>query len=84
MSEQKITEHLDQYYAYQYGDFAIKKTRFGLFTSYDRELVELVTGGTYGACLRATMSHLQWKREGYVPPEGKEGAEYSAFVGGKL
>ena len=84
MSEKKIIEHLDKYYAYEYGDFAIKKTRFGLFTSYDRELVELVTGGTYEACLRATMHHLMWKREGYTAPEGKETVEYSAFVGGKL
>ena len=61
--------------------FKVFETRFGLFTSYDRELVELVTGGTYGACLRATMSHLQWKREGYVPPEGKESAEWKLVDG---
>ena len=79
-----IVEHLDQYYAWQYGDFAIRKTRFGLYTSYDRELVDLVTGGTYEAVLFSTMEHLKWKREGYVAPEGKEVVTYDGVVGGKL
>ena len=77
-------EPLDAYWTTSCGDFAIKKTRFGLYTSYDRELVELVTGGTYQAVKNATVAHLNWKRNGYVPPEGKEATEYSAFVGGKL
>ena len=83
--ETPMTEHLDKYYAYEYGDFAIRKTRFGVFTSYDRELVDLVTAGTYEVCMQATLSHLRWAREGYVAPEGKEStADYSATVGGKL
>ena len=79
---QPMTEHFDKYYAYEFGDFAIRKTRFGVFTSYDRELVDLVTAGTYEACMQATLAHLRWKREGYVAPEGKESeASYSASVG---
>ena len=80
-----MTEHFDKYYAYEYGDFAIRKTRFGVFTSYDRELLDLVTAGTYEACMHATLCHLKWAREGYVAPEGKEStSNYSATVGGKL
>ena len=91
-SEQPMTEEntpreeiLDQYYTTPYGDFAIRKTRFGAYTSYDRELVQLVTGGTWEAVFSMTPCHLQWAREGYVAPEGKESTTtYSATVGGKL
>ena len=75
---------LDQYWTTPYGDFAIKKTRFGLFVSYNRELVELITAGTYEACWKMTPCHLQWAREGYTAPEGTEEVTYSSFVGGKL
>lgn len=77
-------EILDQYYTTPYGDFAIRKTRFGAYTSYDRELVQLVTGGTWEAVFSMTPCHLQWAREGYVAPEGKEGRTYDSVVGGKL
>ena len=78
-------EILDQYYTTPYGDFAIRKTRFGAYTSYDRELVQLVTGGTYEAVLQMTPSHLQWALHGYVAPEGKETeTTYSSSVGVKL
>ncbi len=75
---------LDQYWTTPYGDFAIKKTRFGVFTSYDRELVDLVTAGTYEACFKMTPAHLQWAREGYTVPEGQEVGTYSSSVGVKL
>lgn len=75
---------LDQYWTTEYGDFAIKKTRFGLFVSYDRELVEMVTAGTYEACWKMTPYHLMWKREGYTPPEGQDAISYDGVVGGKL
>ena len=86
MSEQQpITQHFDQYYAYEYGDFAIKKTRFGVYTSYNRELLDIVTGGTYESCMYSTMAHLKWKRDGYVAPPGKESTKsYSSSVGVKL
>jgi len=78
-------ELLDQYYTTPYGDFAIRKTRFGAYTSYDRELVQLVTGGTWEAVFSMTPAHLQWAREGYVAPEGKETTTtYSSSVGVKL
>ena len=75
---------LDQYWTTPYGDFAIRKTRFGVYTSYDRELVQLVTGGTYEAVFKMTPSHLQWAREGYIVPEGQEVGSYSSSVGVKL
>jgi len=75
---------LDQYWTTPYGDFAIRKTRFGAYTSYDRELVQLVTGGTYEAVFEITPAHLQWAREGYIVPEGQEVGSYSSSVGVKL
>ena len=75
---------LDQYWTTPYGDFAIRKTRFGAYTSYDRELVQLVTGGTYEAVFNMTPAHLQWAREGYIVPEGQEVGSYSSSVGVKL
>lgn len=75
---------LDQFWTTPYGDFAIRKTRFGVFQSYDRELVQLVTAGTYEACFTMTPAHLQWAREGYIVPEGQEVGSYSSSVGVKL
>ena len=75
---------LDAYWTTPYGDFAIRKTRFGLYQSYDRELVGLVTGGTYDAVWQMTPCHLQWAREGYNAPEGKPERTYDGVVGGKL
>ena len=77
-------EILDQYYTTEYGDFMITKTRFGLYVSKDRELMGLVTGGTWQAVFEMTPCHLKWAREGYVAPEGKEVIEYDGVVGGKL
>jgi len=75
---------LDQFWTAEYGDFAIKKTRFGLYTSYDRDGVELVTAGTYEVCWKVTPAHLRWAVEGYTPVEGQEIGTYSASVGVKL
>ncbi len=75
---------LDQYWTTPYGDFAIRKTRFGVFQSYDRELVQLVTAGTYEACWKMTPAHLQWAREGYIVPDQQEVGTYSSSVGVKL
>ena len=77
-------EILDQYYTTPYGDFAIKLTRFGVYTSYDRELVHLVTGGTWEAVFSMTTCHLQWAREGYQAPEGMPERTYDSVVSGKL
>lgn len=79
-----MTEHLDTFYTHEYGDFAIKKTRFGLFTSYDRDGNNLVTGGTWVAVFNMTPAHQMWAIKGYTPPEGKETTSYDAVVGGKL
>jgi len=79
-----MNQPLDTFYTTQHGDFAIKKTRFGLFTSYDRNNTNLVTGGTWEAVFAMTPCHLKWAVEGYVAPEGKEVVEYDGVVGGKL
>ena len=80
-----MTEQLlDTYYSTPYGDFAIMKTRFGLFTSYDRDCVKMVTGGTWEAVFQMTPHHMKWAVEGYTAPEGKEVVEYDGVVGGKL
>ena len=87
MTEENNTpreEILDQYYTTPYGDFAIKYTRFGVYTSYDRELVNLVTGGTWEAVFQMTPCHLQWAREGYRSPEGTPERTYDSVVSGKL
>lgn len=75
---------LDAYYVTPYGDFAIRKTRFGLFTSYNRDCVNLITGMTYEAVLDMTPFHLKWAVEGYTPPEGMGETTYDGTVGGKL
>ena len=75
---------LDAYWTTPYGDFAIRKTRFGVYQSYDRELVPLLTGGTYDAVWQMTPCHLKWAREGYNAPEGKPERTYDGVVGGKL
>ena len=79
-----MNQPLDTFYTTQYGDFAIKKTRFGLFTSYNRDGENMVTGGTWDAVFAMTPCHLKWAVEGYVAPEGKEVVEYDGVVGGKL
>jgi len=78
------SQPLDAYYVTPYGDFAIMKTRFGLFTSYNRDCEKLVTGATYDAVLQMTPCHLQWDVEGYTPPEGMTQTTYDGTVGGKL
>ena len=90
MNEQNLPEvpqtpqPLDAYWTTPYGDFAIRKTRFGVYQSYDRELVPLLTGGTYDAVWQMTPCHLQWAREGYKGADGQPEHTYSSFVSGKL
>lgn len=80
-----MTEQLlDTFYTTPHGDFAIKKTRFGLFTSYNRDGESMVTGGTWEATFTMTPHHMRWAVEGYTPPEGVDVVEYDGVVGGKL
>ena len=61
-----MSEPLDTFYTTEYGDFAIKKTRFGLFTSYDRDSNNLVTGAAQDTVFQITPSHLKWAVVGYT------------------
>ena len=79
-----MEELLDTFYTTPYGDFAIKHTRFGLHTSYDREGNELVTALEWKHTFEMTPWHLKWAVEGYTPPEGTEQATYDSVVSGKL
>lgn len=79
-----MEELLNTFYTTPYGDFAIKKSRFGLFISYKRDGEQMVTGGTWKATYTMTPLHMQWAVEGYTPPEGVESVSYSGVVGGKL
>lgn len=66
------------------GEFRIQKTRFGLFTSYNREGGGLVTGPTYDSVMMMTPWHLHWAVNGYTAPVGQEQTTYDGTVGGKL
>ena len=79
-----MEELLDTFYTTPYGDFAIKKTRFGVHTSYDREGGGLVTGLNWIDVFEATPCHLQWARDGYHSPEGQEQVTYDSVVSVKL
>ena len=79
-----MEELLDTFYTTPHGDFAIKKTRFGLHVSYDREGNGLVTGLEWKHVFEMTPCHLKWAVEGYTPPEGSEQVTYDSVVGGKL
>ena len=79
-----MEELLDTFYTTPYGDFAIRKTRFGIHTSYDREGTDLVTGLEWIDVFTTTPCHLQWEKEGYKPPEGTVQATYDSVVSGKL
>ena len=79
-----MEELLDTFYTTPHGDFAIKKTRFGLHTSYDREGNGLLTGLEWKDVFEMTPSHLKWAVEGYTAPEGSEQVTYDSVVGGKL
>jgi len=79
-----MEELLDTFYTTPYGDFAIRKTRFGIHTSYDRDGNGLVTGLKWIHVFETTPYHLQWAKEGYNPPEGVEQVSYDSVVSGKL
>ena len=79
-----MEELLDTFYTTPHGDFAIRKTRFGLYTSYNRDGEDLVTALEYKGVLTITPYHLKWAVEGYTPPEGSEQVTYDSVVSGKL
>jgi len=80
-----MTEQLlDTFYTTPYGEFAIMKTRYGVYTSYKRDCSKMVSGDTWEATFEMTPFHLKWEVEGYTPPEGMTQTNYDGTVGGKL
>ena len=70
------------WHAADYGQFRIEKSRWGLFTSYDKDGIGLVTGLTEEAVLDVTPMHLEANSPDY---DGKyDGSKYSSSVGVKL
>ena len=72
------------WYSTPNGEFRVRKTRFGLHISYDRDGNELVTGLTLDSVVQMTPWHMFWEIYGYTPPEGQENIVYDGVVGGKL
>jgi len=66
------------------GEFRVRETRFGLFTSIDRDGNELVTGPTFDSVVQITPWHMHWEVNGYTPPVGQDEIVYDGVVGGKL
>ena len=70
------------WYASDYGQFRIEKSRWDLYTSYDKDGIGLVTGLTEEAVLNVTPMHLEANSPDY---DGKyDGSKFSSSVGVKL
>ncbi len=66
----------------EYGQFRIEPSRWGTYTSYDKDGTQLVTGLTEEAVLTITPMHLEANSPGY---DGKyDGSKFSSSVGVKL
>ena len=61
--------------------FAIEKTRWGTFRSFDKEGKELITSLSEELCLQHTRFYLQGKQEGW---DSLACSTYDGEVGGKL
>ena len=69
-----------QWYDHGTGLFELKETRFGLWTSYDKEGKGIITALTKGACYDGTVFHLHGVKHGF--PE--TASSYDRTLGGKL
>ena len=66
----------------EFGQFRIEKSRWGLYTSYNKDGLQLVTGLTEDAVLSITPMHLEANSSDY---DGKfDGSKYSSSAGVKL
>lgn len=66
----------------EFGQFRIEESRWGLFSSYNKDGLQLVTGLTEEAVLTVTPMHLEANSPGY---DGKyDGSKFSSSVGVKL
>ena len=71
---------LNKFYTTTHGDFEVRKSRFGMLTTYNREGQPLVHGIDYKQLVLDTAFYLQGLAEGFPDPQSK----HSGFVGGKL
>ena len=70
------------WYATEWGQFRIEKSRWGLYTSYNKDGLQLVTGMTEDAVVAITPMHLEANSPDY---DGKfDGSKYSSSAGVKL
>ena len=70
------------WYATEWGQFRVEQSRWGTYTSYDKDGNGLVTGGTEDAVLTITPMHFEANSPDY---DGKfDGATFSSSVGVKL
>lgn len=60
--------------------FRVEKSRWGTWSSFDKEGNQLVASLTEEICIDATRFYLKGKQDGF--PEA--GTSYDSFVGGKL
>lgn len=60
--------------------FTIKKTSYGLYTSYDKDRKELVTSSTEETCRAMTHFYLKKLQDGFTKTESC----YTSTVGEKL
>ena len=70
------------WYSTEFGEFRVSKSRWGTYTSYDKEGNGLVTGLTEEAVITVTPMHLEANSPGY---DGKyDGSKFSSSAGVKL
>ena len=68
--------------ATEFGQYRVEASRWGTYSSYDKDGQQLVTGLTEEAVLAVTPMHLEANSPGY---DGKyDGATFSSSVGVKL
>jgi hypothetical protein len=72
--------NLNVFYTTEHGDFEIRKSRFGMLSSYTREGEPLVHGIDFDQLVLDTAFYLRGRAEGFPEPQSK----HSGFVGGKL
>ncbi len=70
------------WYATEFGQFRVEASRWGTYSSYDKDGQQLVTGLTEEAVLAVTPMHLEANSPDY---DGKyDGSKFSSSVGVKL
>ena len=71
----------DQEIHYYDGAFAVERTRWGTYRSYDKEGKELITALHEDLCIQHTRFYLKGRQEGW---DSLNCSSYDGEVGGKL